>query len=87
MVDIVGLARSTLITTLWLAVPVLLVAAVVSLLVSIAQTLTSIQDSTIATIPKLAAVGAAMFFLLPWFLRKLASFTEFLFQDFHRYVG
>jgi flagellar biosynthetic protein FliQ len=87
MPEIIGLARSTLLTTLWLAAPVLLIAAAVSLVVSIGQVLTSIQDATIATIPKLAAVGAAVFFLMPWFLRKLVSFTAFVFGDFHRYIG
>jgi len=81
------ITRQALVTALWLTMPVLLVAALLSLLVSIAQVVTSIQDATIAAVPKLAAVGVAVFLLLPWFLRKLVTFTAFLFQDFHRFLG
>ena len=84
---ITELGRQALMTTLWLAMPILIVAAAVSLLISIGQTLTSISDSTLSTVPKLAAVGAAAFLLLPWFMRKLVSYTTLLFHDFHRYIG
>jgi flagellar biosynthetic protein FliQ len=79
--------RLTLETALWLAAPILIIASIVSLLVSIGQVLTSIQDATISTVPKLAAVGIVTFVLLPWTFRKLIGFTILLFQDFHKYVG
>jgi flagellar biosynthetic protein FliQ len=79
--------RLTLETALWLAAPILIVASIVSLLVSIGQVLTSIQDATISTVPKLAAVAIVTFVLLPWTFRKLIGFTVLLFQDFHKYVG
>jgi flagellar biosynthetic protein FliQ len=84
---IIGIVRLTLETALWLAAPILIVGSIVSLLVSIGQVLTSIQDVTISTVPKLAAVGIASFILLPWTVRKLVEFTMSLFQDFHKYVG
>jgi len=84
---IIGLMRLTLETALWLAAPILIVASIVSLLVSIGQVLTSIQDATISTVPKLAAVAIVTFVLLPWTFRKLIGFTVLLFQDFHKYVG
>ena len=84
---IIGIVRLTLETALWLAAPILIIGSIVSLLVSIGQVLTSIQDMTMSTVPKLAAVGIASFVLLPWTLRKLVGFTVFLFQDFHKYVG
>jgi flagellar biosynthetic protein FliQ len=84
---IIEIIRLTLQTALWLAAPILIIGSLVSLLVSIGQVLTSIQDATLSTVPKLAAVGIASFVLLPWSLRKLVGFTIALFQDFHRYVG
>jgi len=84
---IIGLIRLTLEITVSLAAPVLIVASLVSLLMSIGQVLTSIQDATIATVPKLAAVALTTFVLLPWTFRKLIQFTLTLFQDFHKYVG
>ena len=84
---IVQLSRETLLITLWLAAPILLAATVVSLLISIAQVMTSIQEHTVATVPRLAVVGAAVFALLPWMLRRLEGFTIQLLADFHRCLG
>lgn len=84
---IIGIIRLTLEIAVWVAAPVLIVASLVSLLISIGQVLTSIQDATISTVPKLAAVALATFILLPWTFRKLIGFTITLFQDFHKYVG
>ncbi len=83
----VQLARETLLTTLWLVAPVLLIATVVSLLISIGQVMTSIQEHTVATVPRLAVVATSIFILLPWMLRRLVSFTLDLFTDFHRWLG
>ena len=83
----VELARKTLETAFWLSAPILLVATVVSLLISIAQVLTSVQDATVSTVPRLAAVALATFLLLPWFLRKLLAFSLQLFSDFRHYLS
>jgi len=81
--QVVTLARNALEMTLWLGGPILVVATVVSLLISVGQVLTSLQDSTISTIPKLAAVATAAMLLLPWMLHKLMSYTIGLWSDFH----
>ncbi len=83
----VQLARDTLLAAFWLAAPILLIATVVSLLISIAQVMTSIQEQTVATVPRLAVVAVTTFVLLPWMLRKLETFTVQLFADFHRWMG
>jgi len=83
----VQLARETLLTALLLATPILAVATVVSLLINIAQVMTSIQEHTVATVPRLAVVAITTFVMLPWMLRKLMSFTVQLFADFHRWLG
>jgi flagellar biosynthetic protein FliQ len=84
---VVQLARETLITALLLATPILAVATVVSLLINIAQVMTSIQEHTVATVPRLAVVAVAAFVMMPWMLRKLMGFTVQLFADFHRCLG
>jgi flagellar biosynthetic protein FliQ len=84
---IVQLARDTLMTALLLATPILAVATVVSLLINIAQVMTSIQEHTVATVPRIAIVAITTFVMLPWMLRKLMSFTVQLFADFHRCLG
>jgi flagellar biosynthetic protein FliQ len=83
----VQLARETLLTALMLATPILAVATVVSLLINIAQVMTSIQEHTVATVPRLVVVAVTTFVMLPWMLRKLVSFTVHLFADFHRCLG
>ena len=84
---VVQLARETLLIVLLLAAPILAIATVVSLLINIAQVMTSIQEHTVATVPRLAVVALTTFILLPWMLRRLVSFTVQLFADFHRCLG
>jgi flagellar biosynthetic protein FliQ len=59
----------------------------VSLLINIAQVMTSIQEHTVATVPRIVVVALTTFVMLPWMLRKLMSFTVQLFADFHRCPG
>ena len=82
----VELARRTLQTAMWMAAPLLLIATVVSLLINIVQVLTSLQEQTLSTVPRLAAVVTAVFLLMPWMVRHLTSFTVMLFSDFRPYL-
>ena len=83
---VVELARRTLEAALWLAAPLLLIATVASLTVNIVQVLTSLQETTLSTVPRLAAVAAGVFLLLPWMVRRLGLFTVALFSDFRPYL-
>lgn len=83
----VTLARQTLELAMWISLPILIVATAVSLAISVVQVLTSIQDSTVSTVPRLAVVALTTLLLMPFFMRKLVSFMLHLFEDFHRYVG
>jgi flagellar biosynthetic protein FliQ len=84
--QVADLTRRTLEMVLWMSAPILIAAAVVSLVVSIAQVLTSVQDATIATVPRLAAVAVVTLLLAPWMLRRLVMFTLQLFSDFRPYL-
>ena len=84
---VVHMARETLLIALLLAAPILAVATVVSLLINIAQVMTSIQEHTVATVPRIAVMAITILALLPWMLRKLMDFTVQLFTDFHRCLG
>ena len=84
--QVVELTRRALEAALWLGAPLLAVATVVSLLINIVQVLTSLQESTISTVPRLVAVAIAVFFLLPWMTRRLAAYTLGLISDFHPYL-
>ena len=70
-----------------LAAPLLIAAAILSLVLSLIQTLTSLQDQTITTVPRLGIVALIMLVGMPWFLERLVTYTRLLLGDFHRYLG
>jgi flagellar biosynthesis protein FliQ len=82
----VELARRTLEAAFCMAAPLLAIATVVSLVINIVQVLTSLQEQTLSTVPRLAAVATAVFFLLPWMVRRMTVFTVLLFSDFRPYL-
>jgi flagellar biosynthetic protein FliQ len=84
--DVIELTRRTLEAAFVVSAPVLGAAMLVSALISIAQVLTSMQDATLSTVPRIAAVGAFAFWLAPWMMRKLVMFTISLFGDFHHFA-
>jgi flagellar biosynthetic protein FliQ len=84
--QVVELGRRTLEMALWLGAPLLAVAIVVSLLINIVQVLTSLQEATLSTVPRLVAVALAALLLMPWMLRRLGMFTVSLFSDFSGYL-
>ena len=84
--QVVMLFRNTLQMALVMGTPLLLIAVFISLLVNVAQVLTSLQDQTLSTVPRLAAMAAAILLLFPWMLRKLMFFTIGLWSDLHPFV-
>jgi flagellar biosynthesis protein FliQ len=84
--EVVKIMRQTLEAALWMGAPLLIVATVVGLLINVVQVLTSLQETTLSTVPRLFAVAAATFLLLPWMTRRLAAFTLQLFSDLRPFV-
>jgi flagellar biosynthetic protein FliQ len=84
--QVIDLGRLTMREVFLLASPILATAVAVSLLINIVQVLTSLQEQTISAVPRLFAVGSAIFFLMPWMWRQACQFTVQLFSDFHPYL-
>jgi flagellar biosynthesis protein FliQ len=84
--QVVVLGRMMLQEVVILTGPILLVAIAVSLTVNIIQVLTSLQDTTVSTVSRLLATGAALFFSMPWMWRHLANFTNTTFSNFNMYI-
>jgi flagellar biosynthesis protein FliQ len=84
--EVIELTRRTLEATFVVSAPVLAAAMLVSVLISLGQVLTSMQDPTISTVPRIAAVGAFAFWLAPWMMRKLVMFMVGLFGNFRHYA-
>ena len=87
METVVDLGRKTLEAALMVCAPVLLIATIVSVLINVVQVLTSMQEMTLATVPRLLATAAAILFLMPWMLRRLTQFTVHILSDFHPFLG
>lgn len=83
----VEMMRKVLMEAMLLSAPLLLAACVVSLVVSLLQTLTSVQEQTLTVVPRLVIVFIVTMAMLPWIVHRLVSFTARMFTDFHRYLG
>jgi len=81
------LVRSLLMQALLLSAPLLILGCAVSVLLTLLQTLTGIQEQTITAVPRLLIVFTACMVSAPWFLRHAMSYTLRLWADFHRYLG
>lgn len=83
----VEMMRKLLVEAMILSAPLLVAAALISLLVSLAQTLTSVQEQTLTAVPRLVAVFVVAMVTLPWTVHRLVNYTFHLFSNFHRYLG
>lgn len=83
---VIDLTRDTVLTTFWLSLPLLAVGFLVGIAISFVQIVTSIQDMTFATVPKLIALSAALVVALPWMCGRLVHYTAALWGDFARYA-
>jgi len=79
---IVVLGQRTLEMAVLLAAPLLVALAAVSLAINIVQVVTSLQDNTISSVPRLLATATGAIVLMPWMVRKLAFFTVQMLGDF-----
>ena len=82
----VEIMRRVLIEAMLLSAPLLVAAALVSLAVSLMQTLTSVQEQTLTAVPRLVVVFVITLAVMPWMVHRLVGFTVRLFTDFHRYL-
>ena len=71
---ILDIARDGIVTFLKVATPLMVVALVVGLVVSLLQALTSIQEQTLVYVPKIVAVFGAMILMLPFMGDALAGY-------------
>jgi flagellar biosynthesis protein FliQ len=72
--------RSAVWITLTLLAPILITAIVVGLIVSVIQTVTSIQEQTLTFAPKMIAVGIVLVVGAGWMIRTIVEYTTWLFQ-------
>lgn len=85
--SLMGLAQNSIYVTLLILAPVLGIALVVGLIVSIFQAVTSIQEQTLSFAPKIIAVFVGMLILGPWMLSHLLDFTKNIFANLTSFIG
>ena len=85
--DIVMISREALYTICITAAPVLLVSLIVGLIVSIFQTVTSIQEQTLTFVPKILAVFITLMIGGSWMLNNMSGFMVDLWSNFSYYIS
>jgi len=78
---VIAIGKDAITVTLMLAAPLMAAGLVVGLVVGIFQTVTSIQESTLAYIPKMIAVFLALLVCLPWMIQTIVGYTASLFGN------
>lgn len=84
--DITAIASDALFLVIKVSAPILLVSLIVGLLISIFQTVTSIQEQTLTFVPKILAVFLSIIVLGNWMLTQITEFMNRLWSNFSLYT-
>ena len=84
--DVITIARQTVWVIVKTSVPILLVSMIVGLIISLFQTLTSIQEQTLTFVPKLIAILIAIMVMGTWMLNEIVAFINQLWGNFSQYI-
>ena len=85
--DIITIARQPVWVIVKTSVPLLLVSMVVGLIISLFQTLTSIQEQTLTFVPKLIAILIGIMVMGTWILNEIVAFMNTLWGSFSQYIS
>jgi flagellar biosynthesis protein FliQ len=83
---VTSLMQNALTTLMWIVGPMLAIAIIVGVVVSLIQTLTSIQDQTFSFAPRVIAIFVVFLVTFPWVLRVLITFTSSILSDFTPFI-
>lgn len=84
--DVVTIASEALFLVIKVSAPILLISLTIGLVISIFQTVTSIQEQTLTFVPKIIAVFLGLMILGNWMLSELTGFMTRLWSDFSIYA-
>lgn len=86
-IDVVmDIGREALFLIIKISLPVLLVSLAIGLIVSIFQTITSIQEQTLTFVPKLIGIFLALMLLGDWMITQLVEYVDVLWGSFSLYI-
>jgi len=84
---VVAIAERAIWVILLTSGPLLILALVTGLSVSIFQATTQIQEQTLAFVPKIVSVLVGIVIFGPWMLARVTTFTADIFENLGRYIG
>ena len=85
--QVLDVAKEAIYTIIICSAPMLIISLVVGLIVSIFQTVTSIQEQTLTFVPKIIAVFVGLMIFGSWILTILTEFVTTLWSNFSMYLG
>ncbi len=85
--QVLDIAKEAIYNIIITAAPLLLISLIIGLVVSIFQTVTSIQEQTLTFVPKILAVFIGLMLIGSWMLNNLATFITHLWSSFSFYLG
>ena len=84
---VINIAERSVYITLMICGPLMLLALLVGLIISIFQATTQIQEQTLAFVPKIIAVLIGLVFFGPWILSKMLTYTYEIFSNLTNFIG
>jgi flagellar biosynthetic protein FliQ len=81
--DLLELAQRGLILALTLSLPIVGATLAASLFSALLQALTKVSEPALTHVPRLIAVGLALFLTAPWISQQMVNFTEVVFSCIH----
>ena len=84
--DVTAIASTAIYTIIKCAAPLLLVSLCVGLIISIFQTVTSIQEQTLTFVPKILAIFLALILMGHWIMNNMVEYMTNLRSDFNVYI-
>lgn len=85
--DVTAIAQTAIYTIIKCSAPLLLVSLCVGLIVSIFQTVTSIQEQTLTFVPKILAIFLALIVTGHWIMNNMVEYMTALWSDFNLYIN
>lgn len=83
---VIAIGQEALKTTVMLSAPLLLVAMVVGIVVSLLQAITQINEATLSFIPKILAIAVVLVLASPWMLSLITGYATEIFTHFAEFV-
>jgi flagellar biosynthetic protein FliQ len=84
---VLEIALQTMVVALKLTAPILVPALVIGFVISLIQSMTQIQEFTLAFVPKLVGVGVSLLISGNWMLHTLIAYTQDLFARLPELLG